>query len=51
LLFVGGVMNLVWVVALTLVVASEKLAPAGRLVGRAAGVLLIAWALAKLTGF
>jgi predicted metal-binding membrane protein len=51
LLFVGGVMNLVWVVALTLVVATEKLAPAGRLVGRAAGVLLIAWALAKLTGF
>ena len=29
LLFVGGVMNLIWVAALTLLVAIEKLAPFG----------------------
>ena len=50
LLFVGGVMNLVWVVGLTIVVAAEKLAPAGQLIGRAAGIALVAWGLAKLAG-
>src|SRR5690348_2610969 len=48
LLFVGGVMNLVWVVGLTLVVAAEKLTPRGQLIGRAAGIVLVAWGLAKL---
>lgn len=43
LLFVGGVMNLVWIAALTLLVLAEKLLPRGRWVGRAAGALLIAW--------
>jgi predicted metal-binding membrane protein len=51
LLFVGGVMNLVWVVGLTLIVAAEKLAPRGDLIGRIAGAALIAWGLAKLAGF
>ena len=43
LLFVGGVMNLAWIVVLTLVVVVEKLTPGGVWVGRAAGVALIAW--------
>jgi predicted metal-binding membrane protein len=45
LLFVGGVMNLLWVGILTAFVLVEKLAPHGLLVGRAAGVILAAWGL------
>ena len=48
LLFVGGVMNLVWIAALTLAVLVEKLSPAGRTVGKLSGVLLIFWAVATL---
>lgn len=48
LLFVGGVMNLAWVAALTLVVAAEKLLPGGAWIARVAGVLLIAWGLVLL---
>jgi predicted metal-binding membrane protein len=48
LLFVGGVMNLLWVVGLTLIVAIEKLVPRGDVIGRAAGVALIGWGLARL---
>jgi predicted metal-binding membrane protein len=48
LLFVGGVMNLVWIAALTLIVLVEKLAPRGNAYGTLAGVLLIAWAVATL---
>ena len=48
LLFVGGVMNLVWIAVLTLVVLVEKLAPAGAMVGKVSGALLIAWAVATL---
>jgi predicted metal-binding membrane protein len=48
LLFVGGVMNLLWVIGLTIVVAIEKLAPGGPLLGRAAGAALIAWGLVRL---
>ena len=43
LLFVGGVMNLAWIVVLTLVVVIEKLTPPGVWIGRAAGVALVAW--------
>jgi predicted metal-binding membrane protein len=50
LLFVGGVMNLLWVVGLTVIVALEKLAPGGPLLGRVAGVVMIAWALFTLAG-
>lgn len=50
LLFVGGVMNLVWVVALAVLVAVEKLAPAGNFIGRVAGAALIAWGILKLAG-
>lgn len=48
LLFVGGVMNIGWIVLLTLFVAIEKLAPGGAWIGRAAGVALIGWGLALL---
>ena len=48
LLFVGGVMNLVWIAVLTLMVLVEKLAPAGQTIGKFSGVLLIIWAVATL---
>jgi|SRR5579875_62899 len=48
LLFVGGVMNLAWIALLTLLVAAEKIAPAGVLVSRIAGAMLIAWGVATL---
>ena len=48
LLFVGGVMNLLWIVGLTIIVAAEKIAPKGPLIGRTAGVALIGWGLATL---
>ena len=41
LLFVGGVMNLAWVAALTLVVALEKLLPRGALLAALMGLFLI----------
>jgi predicted metal-binding membrane protein len=43
LLFVGGVMNLAWIAALTLYVAVEKLVPAAHWLGRLAGAALVAW--------
>jgi predicted metal-binding membrane protein len=43
LLFVGGVMNLAWVAALTLLVAAEKLLPGGQWIARVAGLAVIAW--------
>ncbi len=53
LLFYGGVMNLYWIIGLTLFVLLEKIAPAGQLVSRLSGVVLIAWGgvvLAAATG-
>jgi predicted metal-binding membrane protein len=41
LLFVGGVMNLVWIAGLTIVVAIEKLAPYGDRMGKALAALLL----------
>ena len=41
LLFVVGVMNLLWVAAITAFVFVERLAPRGDLVGRLAGVVLV----------
>ena len=43
LLFVAGVMNLLWIAILTLVVLIEKLLPRGEWAGRGIGVILIAW--------
>jgi predicted metal-binding membrane protein len=48
LLFVGGVMNLLWVAAIAFVVLLEKLLPFGTGAGRWAGGLLIAAGLALL---
>jgi predicted metal-binding membrane protein len=42
LLFVGGVMNVLWIALLTLLVLLEKLLPFGRWIGRAAGVAFLA---------
>lgn len=43
LLFVGGIMNLAWVGALSLYVLLEKTVPGGRWLDRAAGLALILW--------
>jgi predicted metal-binding membrane protein len=48
LLFVGGVMNLLWVVAIAALVAAEKLVPHGLWLGRIAGIALLAWGAALL---
>jgi predicted metal-binding membrane protein len=48
LLFVGGVMNLVWIAALAVLVLAEKLAPRGDWIGRVVGVVLLAWGAATL---
>jgi len=48
LLFVGGVMNVLWIAVLALLVLLEKLAPIGRLIARLAGIVLVtggAWLL------
>lgn len=45
LLFVGGVMNLAWIIALTILVAAEKLLVAGLFVQRLSGVVILAWGL------
>jgi predicted metal-binding membrane protein len=41
LLFVGGVMNLVWVAVIAAIVLAEKLLPRGEILSRVGGVLLI----------
>jgi len=43
LLFVAGVMNLLWVAGIAAFVIVEKLAPPGRLVSRITGTMLLAW--------
>ena len=50
LLFVAGVMNLLWVTAIAVFVLIERLLPRGRLIGRAAGLLLIGWGLWLMIG-
>ena len=51
LLFVGGVMNLVWIAGLTLVVVAEKMLPVGALLSKLFGALMIlAGLLLGLTG-
>src|SRR4029453_9023708 len=53
LLFVGGVMNLVWIAALSIVVAIEKLAPYGERLSQLLGAGLIAagvWRMLALAG-
>lgn len=43
LLFVLGVMNVLWVAAITALVLAEKAWPRGALIGRPAGVAMFAW--------
>jgi predicted metal-binding membrane protein len=43
LLFVGGIMNLYWIVGLAAFVAFEKLTPYGSLTSKVAGAALIIW--------
>jgi predicted metal-binding membrane protein len=48
LLFVGGVMNLIWIAALAVLVLAEKAAPAGQWLSRGAGMALVVWGVATL---
>jgi predicted metal-binding membrane protein len=48
LLFVGGAMNLLWIAALTLLVAMEKIAPKGDILAKALGTLMIGVGAARL---
>ena len=41
LLFVGGIMNLYWIVGLALYVLAEKTLPFGKLISKTVGVILI----------
>jgi predicted metal-binding membrane protein len=50
LLFVGGVMNLLWVALIAVFVLLEKTAPFGRIVGRVAGVAMMVFGAAALGG-
>ena len=43
LLFVAGVMNLLWLAAIAVFVLAEKLGPSGRELGRATGFLMVVW--------
>lgn len=48
LLFIAGVMNLVWVAALTAAVLIEKLHPAGERIGKFLGGVLIVLGLLRI---
>ncbi len=48
LLFVGGVMNVAWIAALTLLIIAEKITPAGPSIGKVSGGLLLLWAVATV---
>jgi predicted metal-binding membrane protein len=41
LLFVGGVMNMLWISAIAVFVLAEKVIPAGRIIARTAGVIFM----------
>jgi predicted metal-binding membrane protein len=48
LLFVGGVMNPLWIGVLTLFVLLEKLAPHGSWIARITGLALVGWGAATI---
>ena len=50
LLFVLGVMNLLWIAALAIFVLIEKVAPAGHWVGSFTGLLLVLWGVWIMVG-
>ena len=50
LLFVGGVMNLLWVAGLSIFVLVEKFIPAGAAVSRLAGLLMVGAGIGRILG-
>jgi predicted metal-binding membrane protein len=48
LLFVGGIMNVLWIAVLGIVVLLEKLAPRGPWFARVTGIVLLGWGAATL---
>ena len=51
LLFLGGVMNLMWIALIALFVLLEKVLPFGDLGGRIAGTVMIVVGILSLAGF
>jgi predicted metal-binding membrane protein len=51
LLFIGGVMNILWIAGLMVFVLLEKVLPGGRYLTRLAGVIMAAAGMAMLAGF
>ena len=51
LLFLGGVMNLLWIAAIALFLLAEKVSPLGNFGGRAAGAAMILLGILALAGF
>ena len=49
LLFFGGVMNLMWIAAITLFVLLEKVLPFGNRGGRVAGVAMLVFGIVMLS--
>ena len=49
-LFVSGIMNLIWIAILSALVLAEKLLPRGHLLGRMAGAGLVAWGAGLIVG-
>ncbi len=50
LLFVGGVMNVLWIAAISVFVLAEKVVPAGRVISRISGAIFIAGGVRLLVG-
>jgi predicted metal-binding membrane protein len=48
LLFIGGIMNVLWIGILALFVIIEKIAPRGAVLGWIGGLILVAWGVATL---
>ena len=51
LLFVLGVMNILWIASLTILVALEKMLPRSTWLSTATGILLISWGACVLAGY
>ena len=51
LLFLGGVMNLLWIAAIAAFVLFEKILPLGQAGGRVAGLAMIVLGLLTMAGF
>lgn len=50
LLFVAGVMNLLWVATIAVFVLIEKILPTGHWIGRVAGLLFVVWGIWMIVG-